>query len=739
MPEIEKEEVKRLLAKYQTKIAVNLTPGDAEVQSIGQIRSREYLDFKKEYLPKHMTYYEQACDQAEKILKIVPPKKAGEALQESIDVCHLNATPTGVYSLALTFPIVLAMLGAVITFLLTKGLFFPMFFIMLGAAMILPLRNYPHFLAQNWRMKASNQMVLSIFYVVTYMRHTSNLELAIDFAAEHLSPPLSLDFKRVIWDIETEKYGSVRESLDAYLQSWRKYNMEFIESMHLIEGSLLESAEEARVSMLDKALDVILNETYEKMLHYAHNLKSPITMLNMLGIILPILGLVILPLVVSFMEGVKWYHLATLYNFILPASVYYLGNRILATRPTGYGNVDISKNPELQKFRNFILKLGDQEIPINPLYISLLVAFGFLFMAFLPLIIHVINPGWDIAIMADGGIQFIPSGTFMLDNAKFYFIEYHPSTKNPDLMLGPFGLGASLLSVGLPLAAGVSIGLYHKIRTKNVLKIREESKRLEAEFGAALFQLGNRMADGYPAEIAFGKVAEQLEGSMSGEFFGTVSGNITRLGMSIEQAIFDPDNGALIQFPSDLIETSMKVLVESSKKGPMVAAQSLINLSRYIKEMHNVDERLKDLMADSISSMKSQVSFLSPTISGIVIGITSMVTAILGKLGAQLTKLGSEAGADAAAAGGASGLVQLFGDGIPTFYFQIIVGFYVVQICYILTIMINGIENGSDDLNEQYLIGANLTRSTVLYCAIAGIVMFLFNYIAGNIMGSGIG
>ena len=49
----------------------------------------------------------------------------------------------------------------------------------------------------------------------------------------------------------------------------------------------------------------MLEETYEKMLHYAQNLKSPITMLHMLGIILPILGLVILPLVVSFMEAVK--------------------------------------------------------------------------------------------------------------------------------------------------------------------------------------------------------------------------------------------------------------------------------------------------------------------------------------------------------------------------------------------------------------------------------------------------
>ena len=146
------------------------------------------------------------------------------------------------------------------------------------------------------------------------MRHTSNIENAIGFAADHLAPPLSLDLKKVLWDVETEKYESVKESLDLFLQTWKKWNFEFIESFHLIESSLYEASEDRRLNSLDKSLDVIISETYEKMLHFAHNLQSPITMLHMLGIILAILGLVILPMVVSFIEGVRCYHLAALYK-----------------------------------------------------------------------------------------------------------------------------------------------------------------------------------------------------------------------------------------------------------------------------------------------------------------------------------------------------------------------------------------------------------------------------------------
>jgi len=48
--------------------------------------------------------------------------------------------------------------------------------------------------------------------------------------------------------------------------AWKKWNFEFIESFHLIESSLYEGSEERRLNSLDKSLDVILSETYEKMI-----------------------------------------------------------------------------------------------------------------------------------------------------------------------------------------------------------------------------------------------------------------------------------------------------------------------------------------------------------------------------------------------------------------------------------------------------------------------------------------
>ena len=686
--------------------------------------SREYMQFKKEAMPRHLTLYEKLCNLSEKILKIKPNKKKEEAIKGDISIAHLNITPSGVVSLSLLAPILIMLFGSLFSYFIFQSLFFVFFFVIIGLSLMAALRNLPSYIANNWRLKASNQMVLCVFYIVTYMRHTSNLENAIEFAADHLAAPLSLDLKKILWDVETEKYESVRESLDVYLETWKKWNFEFIESFHLIEGSLYEASEERRLSSLDKSLDVILSETYEKMLHYAHNLQSPITMLHMLGVILPILGLVILPLAASFIEGFKWYYIATLYNIILPIGVYYMGKSILSRRPTGYGQTDISEeNPELKKYKNVVIGLGEFKFSINPIFFSIVIGVILFIFGLSPIILHAI----DFSDIGFGGEDLLS-----ICGRKFCLLGYRESVTTGEL-IGPYGLGASILSLSIILALGLGIGIFYMLRSKNLVKIRMRAKKLELEFASALFQLGNRLGDGLPAEIAFGKVANVMEGTVSGSFFKLVSTNIRRLGMGIKQAIFDPKHGALLSFPSNLIESSMKVLIQSVKKGPIVAAQALMNVSRYIKEIHSVNERLKDLMAEIISSMNSQIKFLTPAIAGIVTGLTSMVSGILGKLGVQLKAITAEG------VGQQAGLTGLFGDGIPTYYFQIVIGIYVVQIVYILTIFVNGIENGSDKLNERYELGKNLINGTLLYCFISLAVMLIFNIVASQILTSSFG
>lgn len=666
-----------------------------ELGDVESVRSHEYEQFRRDNMPRQNSWYEKSAAWAGKVVGISPGKR-GPDIQRQIDTAHMSISPSDVLALAIIAPFFTFILSLVFTvfvpFLFTGNLslWFMAFSVIIAIMLYVPLNNMPHFLARRWRQQASNQMVLCVFYMVTYMRHTPNLELAIEFASAHIGPPLALDLKKILWDVETERYQSVSESFENYLKFWRGDANEFIEAIHLIESSLFENTNERRLASLDKSLEVMLDETYEKMLHYAQDLKSPLTMLHMLGIILPVLGLVILPLAVSFFD-MHWTVIFSMYNVLLPLGVFYMGKRILSTRPTGYGEADISQ---------LYHEMGEHSK--NPAVEALFIAGVLLLIGLSPLFMH-----W----FGVGEIEFGP----------FEFLGY------TDDGYGPFGLGAGLISICITLAAGLGLWWFYHRRTRSLIEIRRRSRQLEDEFASALFQLGNRIGDGIPAEIAFGKVAATMEGTRGGDFFALVANNITRLGMGVEEAIFNPKHGALVQYPSNLIESSMKVLVESSRKGPVEASKALMSMSTYIKEMHRVDERLKDLLADVLSSMKSQVNFLLPTIAAIVIGITSMITAVLGAI--------QEQAADLEGGLGGGGLpVDLFGMGIPTYYFQIVVGIYVVQVVWILAFMISGIENGVDTLSEEYVKGKSLFLATIMYSSIAFVVILAFNLLAASVL-----
>ena len=685
----------------------------------------DYREFRKESFSRKRILYERLCRVFGNFLKIKPNAEDYNKLKKSIEITHLEITPEEAYSFGtfidLGFIVFVIAISGLLFF--TVGFDFSYFLIVLlliiiAAFTLKPLTMIPRYLENKYRLRASNQMVLCILYVVMYMRHTSNLEHAVKFAAEHLDEPLSLDLKKVFWDIEIGKYSNLKESLDSYLERWRDSNLEFVEAFHLIEGSLYEHEENRRIGMLEKSLEIMLEGTHEKMLHYAQDLKNPITMIHMLGVILPILGLVILPLVGSLMGGsgfVKLLILGILYLIVLPLSVYFLGMGILSKRPTGYHEGNLIEK-RFKKYENVSFHLGKTEIVI-PAWIFAFFIFVFIaLIGFVPLMMHYNN------------IDFQFLGGNFLD----YKSENGLDCSGNDCY-GPFGAGAVIFSLFLPLALALSLGLYFGIKSRRLVKMREETMKLEREFSGGLFQLGNRVGDGVPVEVAFSEVANTLEGTPTGSFFRIVAQRLLQQGLSLKEAMFGQD-GAIWHYPSSLVESSMKVLLQAARKSPEAAAKSMTSISFYVNNIHSVNERLKDLLSDILSSMKSQISFLTPIIAGIVVGISAMIITVLSRLTSVFTATNQNIG-EGFGNQGLQGLLQLFEipSIIPGYYLQMIIGLYVVEIAIVLTILANGIENGQDKINERASLSKNLYITGILYFLVALIVTFIFTLLANSI------
>jgi hypothetical protein len=208
-----------------------------------------------------------------------------------------------------------------------------------------------------------------------------------------------------------------------------------------------------------------------------------------------------------------------------------------------------------------------------------------------------------------------------------------------------------------------------------------------------------------------------------------------QMGMSVEQAIFDKKRGVLVYYPSDLIATSMKILVESAKKGLNIAALSLISLSEYVKNINKITDRLKDMLAEIISDMKSNMTFLAPLLSGIVIGLAAMITSILKKL--DIVQPAGETGA-LAGFGGMSTIIDLFDYKImiPPYLLQIIVGIYIIEVIFILTGALTVINSGEDKLEQTSRTGINLKKGIGLYVVTSLIAIISLFFLTAIVLGN---
>jgi hypothetical protein len=694
---VTKRDVKDILEKYGSKIESKISTSPAKTGDY----SKSYVRFKQEMAPE-ITRYERWCRSLGNVIKLKVAEKDKSEIQKHLDVAHLDLEPWQPLTLSVMSFLSVFFIGLLISVavVLINGdlLTFPFLFfflvIIFSFFLFYFMKGYPARLANKWRLKASSQMVPTILYVVVYMRHTPNLERAIAFASEHLQYPLALDLKKVFYNVQVGKFSTIKASLDNYLETWRDYSPEFIESFHLIESSLFEPDNPRRILTLEKALQVVLDGVYDKMLRFTQEVRSPLTNVYMLGVVLPTLGLALLPLATAMLGGLlTWIHIFILFNLIIPFFVFYLTDKIIFLRPGGYGESSLlERNPLYPKYRSKA-----------PYFKSFLIVLPFLLIGLLPFIFQYL-PVEALGLQKDYGFAELGLSFFGEGNL-FGFISSATGTT------GPFGVGALIFSLFIPLGVALFFSMSFKARTKELIIERNNTKQLELEFNNSLFQLGNRIGNGIPPEIVFGKVAESSKGLRTADFFKRVDYNIRNSGMSVEKAIFDPRRGAIIFYPSDLIATSMRILVESSKKGLKIAAVSMMNISEYVKNIQKITARLRDMLAEVISDMKSNMGFLAPLLSGVVVGLAAMITVILTRV--NLAQLGE----NSASLGGFGDIIKIFDVAamVPPYFLQVIIGIYLIQITFILTRTLVVIDSGEDKLQRTNQTGKNLMKGVMLF------------------------
>lgn len=660
------EMVEKLKEERIRKVIAEASPHVHLDTEKSQFYNIDYRQFLKDIKQGPESLYEKACAFAEKFLRIKPDKKTSDKIEEWLRTAYIIASPSGVLSLTILLLVLLPL--SILVFMISglMDFLFSLILLFFSLALVYLAYNYPESHARAVQVKMNSDIVLAILYMVIYMRNNPSIEGGVKFAADNLSGPLSWDLKKLMWDVEVGVYENVDVALLSYLAKWKEKNQEFVEAMHTLRNSASE-VDARRAVMYDEAVSVILNGTRERMKHYAQGLRMPVMLIHAMGILLPIIGLVMFPIVVLFMqEAVKPVFIFIGYDIFLPAFILWYMNYILQTKPPTFSQPDISQVKGLPPLGKF--KIKKKFFPILPF--SLLAALPFL-------------------IIGTSGFA------------------------SPDT-------DVSLIS-SVIIIIGISAGLfvYGLLDSWQKMKIRNDIERIESEFSEALFQLGNRIAGGTPIEVAIDKASENLKNMKIAEFFWNISANMKKLGMSFEQALFDKEYGAVWSYPSRLIKSVMRAIVQSSEKGVRVASMSMLTVSRYLKGMHEVKEEINEILGETVSSMKFLALILAPIVSGVVVTMAVVIMRILSSLCGQIGELASEV-----ETGGFSSFVFCGGWGqgtatppISAGSFQLIVGLYMLETIILLSFFINRIEYGDDAVGLRNIIATIVIFATIMYVA----------------------
>lgn len=635
----------------------------------------KYKDLEEFFLKQSI--YERACNFSEKILPVKPWKALYEKYDEAIQFSHLKITPKGAFSLPILF-IILSISLPLTIMLITNFFSLTVFMLVLIISSIFfyYLYDYPFYYSVLFRIKASSEIVLSVVYMTISMRAIPNIENAVEFTARNLSGPLGVDLKQLLWDVYTRKYNSIPEALDSFIKKWRKENEEFAESLYLIKNSMAEDPLK-RERMLNEAVSYVLSRTKERMKNYSQSLKTPITVINALGILLPILGLTFFPIIALFMpETIQPIFLILGYNIILPIIVFWLMRIYLGKRPYTFHQPDISKHPKYKK----------EKILSKSLFISFLIS-----------------------------LPICSFGLFMMLNSKEIF-------------------SFDLLIYSLTITLGICAGLVSYFLLSSIFKIgiRNEICQIENEFSEALFHLGNQLTRGIPLEAALSSVTLNIRMMKISKFFEKILYNIKTFGMTLEQAVFDEHAGAMKEYPSTLIEAVMTAIVEISKKGMEIASEAMITISDYLKDIHTVEEDLKDMLSEVTSSMQLQAILLAPISSGIVVSLAAMITQLLFNLKVSMEKiygkLAEYGPIGSAGSGILTSLINLDKIILPQ-HFQIIVSVYMIEIVSIIAIFVSRINNGEEDILRRIGLGKTLILAITIYSFVLVLTFSMFSAI----------
>ncbi|MEM1782731.1 MAG: hypothetical protein QW483_02515, partial [Nanopusillaceae archaeon] len=565
--------------------------------------------------------------------------------------------------------------------------------ILTGITLSVYLLIFPFLHKKIIKMIVISESIWVLSYIIINLRNNPNLENAILFVATNLNGYLPSEFFELIYDLETKRFSSLDEAISFYSKRWKEWFPDFAYLMSVILNIKRMSNPVKIHELLDKIQDWYFKIANIRIKSYSSYLKGKVVLISMFLILLPLIGLILIPIIAVFIpESLKFIILFYLYDVLLPIISLLVVSQIISEMPY---SISVFYKEEIEKQKsnfNFLNKLQNLFIIFLAIFFSV------------PSIIHFLELIYNIYVY------------HRYPDAMYILVKQETSIQR---MINIYSIVFGL---------GISLGLYFYLKSYKKVNIIKKLERIESELPMLVNMIENSTYSGLTFEKSLLSIAENYRvvnpsGYLS-EFIEKILNNIYRLRVNIRDAVFNPNYGAIKYFPSILLREVFNLIISASEKS--LSALELVSrkVYKYLTEIVSLKEELNLSLTDPIMTLKMVCYVLVPIFGGLIISSHKLFINVIIFVGQVIKELTPVSGMynfwDLY-------LQELFriNNLLPPTIFVIPIGIFLIEILFISAYFISGLTFGFNKIVRDYEIGKLLILGTIMMSLIYIISLFI--------------
>ncbi len=570
-------------------------------------------------------------------------------------------------------------IGLLITILVlpfSKFAAYAIFFLATVSAVVLYI--YPTSIFYSQAISEYNEeMLRAILRMSTYISMGTSIEYAFTDTSSHLHGTLKLQFEQITNDIKRKQKMTLGKAIEPYIPIWNEINPVFVKSLRLLQTAELSPIEDR---------DKILSETVETMLlnystigkRFAEELSRNSQKLVTVGILIPIMSLMLLPLLSIFMPDVAQPSiLAFVYIILFPTLTLLMA-----------------------------LDFGAKRIQVDTIHIEDATEYR-------PM------PSW---------VKWIGIGiavTFALPS--LYFIS---SIKPGD----PTGETFLALTMGWLISFGLIAGIwtYAFIHTRRYKKLWEEVYEIEQDLPHLLQSFGTYLTLNIATENIIDEVIDDYEK------FGFSTHPVVKAFRKIKHALLTTKE-TLMQIaerdlpkllPSKKVNQILVQILSFSE----FSQDSSAKVAKMVREqqisIYKLDDYLKTMLAETVGLINITTTMLAPLLSAAAVVMSIAIVKSITYITKQLETI-------AASFGSTNFSLSLIDTTkvIPPVFIEVIVGIFLVETILIMSLYSTMINTGNDKYKLWQAVSSNMLGFVIYTVLLFGGYIFMVYVLFGSVLG----